>query len=210
MDDNMLFIQPCCVDKTLPKALMQAERFSLSFYTHGDVTMEKFYRAVAYLVDEGHVMVLSQPVVAAETFVFLQQCFERKWINALVLSTSGDYQAMVDRYLADYRSRVLYISHRDVSDLSAHLVFYNEERGVIIQGPMYSRYIDSGLTAYHANFYPMHAYSREEREWSHPFRNVLFPDVLRHRQQVRKVKPAKLCKELMLFLHDEFPPYNDD
>lgn len=87
MDDTLLFIPPCCVDKKLPKAVFQAPQRMLTFYTHGDVTMEKFYRAVSHLLVDAHVMVLSMPVVSFENFSFLQQCFERGWITHLILST---------------------------------------------------------------------------------------------------------------------------
>ena len=51
MDDTLLFIPPCCVDKKLPKAVMQAPRRALSFFTHGDVLVDKFVHAIGYLVD---------------------------------------------------------------------------------------------------------------------------------------------------------------
>ena len=35
--NDTLFIPPCCVDKKLPRAIIQAPRRALSFYTHGDV-----------------------------------------------------------------------------------------------------------------------------------------------------------------------------
>ena len=67
MDDTLLFIPPCCVDKKLPRAVMQAPHRALTFYTHGDVTMEKFYRAVSYMVIDAHVMVIAMPAVEPET-----------------------------------------------------------------------------------------------------------------------------------------------
>ena len=50
MDDTLLFIPPCCVDKKLPKAVMQAPRRALSFFTHGDVLVDKFFHAIGYMV----------------------------------------------------------------------------------------------------------------------------------------------------------------
>ena len=73
MDDTLLFIPPCCVDKKLPQAVTQAPQRMLVFYTHGDVTMEKFYRAISFLVIDAHVMALSMPTANNDRFVFLQQ-----------------------------------------------------------------------------------------------------------------------------------------
>ena len=97
MDDTLLFIPPCCVDKKLPKAVREAPRRMLTFYTHGDVTMEKFFRAIAYLMDdapshkERHiVMGLCMPVRLYATAVFLQLWLERGCIHHLVLTTQRD------------------------------------------------------------------------------------------------------------------------
>lgn len=207
MDDTLLFIPPCCVDRKLPKAIMQAPYRSLTFYTHSDVTFEKFYRAVSYMVESSHTMVVSMTFVAVETFVFFQQCFERGWITSLVLSTAKDCATMVDRYLSDYKDKVLYTHHRDATDWSSHMVLYNADRALVVEGPMFSRAMTPGLTTYHASFYPILSTYSNHHDWGNPIRNVLFPDVLRHRQAARQNKCTALCPELYHFLHLEFPPY---
>ena len=45
------------------------------------MTAEKFYKAVSHLVIDSHVMVLTMPSPKQETFMFLEQCFERGWIR---------------------------------------------------------------------------------------------------------------------------------
>lgn len=70
MDDTLLFIPPCCVDKKLPQAITQAPHRALSFYTHGDVTMEKFYRAASFLINDPHTLVVAMPIVFSETMSF--------------------------------------------------------------------------------------------------------------------------------------------
>ena len=125
MDDTLLFMPPCCVDKKLPKAVNQAPYRQLTFYTHGDVTVEKFYKAVSYLMIGSHVMVLTMPSPKQETFVFLQQCFEREWITHLVLSTCRSCDTLIAKYLGDYADRIIYAQSDDVSDLSSHMVLYN-------------------------------------------------------------------------------------
>lgn len=211
MDDTLLFIPPCCVDKKLPQALVQAPHRALTFYTHGDVTMEKFYRAISYMVEDAHVMVLTMPVLEAETAVFLSQCFEREWITHLVLSSSRDCTQFIDRHLNDFRSRLLYAQNSDVTELSSHLVLYNKDRALTLVGPMYARtFNNTRLVQYSAMFYPCYNLCDSQHDWCNPLRNVLMPDVLRHRQQVRKDKRDVYTSVLNHFLHMEFPPYDNE
>ena len=210
MDDTLLFMPPCCVDKKLPKAVNQAPHRQLTFYTHGDVTVEKFYKAVSYLVMDSHVMVLTMPSPRQETFVFLQQCFEREWITHLVLSTYRSCDTLIAKYLSDYADRIIYAQSDDVSDLSSHLVLYNKDRALTLSGPMYdSKQMDVRLAAYNLVLYPSHALSTTA-DWGNPIRNILFPDVLRLRQKVfaRGMERIK-DREVDRFLHLEFPPFRE-
>ena len=211
MDDTLLFIPPCCVDKKLPRAVMQAPGRFLTFYTHGDVTMEKFYRAVSYLIVDPHVMVLSMPVVENETLSFIAQCFERRWITHLVLTSGNDVSQRLKKYLGEYFDRVIYAQTNDATYTASHLVLYNSRQALTLTGPMYARYISKELTAYTLHFMPRHmlATSRTD-DWGNTLRNVMFPDALRHRQELhmskRKLKPGVLNR----FIHLDFPPYTDD
>ena len=83
MDDTLLFIPPCCVDQKLPKAVIQAPHSQLTFYTHGDVTAEKFYKALSHLMIDAHIMVLTMTSPKQETFMFLEQCFELRQVAEL-------------------------------------------------------------------------------------------------------------------------------
>jgi len=209
MDDTLLFIPPCCVDRKLPKAVMQAPQRMLTFYTHGDVTMEKFYRAVSYLLVDPHVMVLAMPAVTPDTMSFLLQCFERKWITALVLSTARKNAEIVGKFLGDYQGRVLYTQSKDVTDTTSHMVLYNKERALTINGAMLD-HAYSSLESYSLMFYPSHCLSSNGCDWGNPIRNILLPDVLRHRQQVRKDKRKVEHPALCRFLDCKFPPYKED
>lgn len=207
MDDTLLFIPPCCVDKKLPQAVTQAPQRMLVFYTHGDVTMEKFYRAISYLVIDAHVMALSMPNVNSDSFVFLQQCFERRWITHLILTTANDCSKMVDKYLSDYKDKVLYTQSKDVTDVASHMVLYNYERAVVLTGLMTDRPYTANLVSYTLTFYPNFSLFSTKSDWSHPIRNVLFPDILRHRQQTHASLNKVQSPTLDHFLHFEFPPY---
>ena len=210
MDDTLLFMPPCCVDKKLPKAVNQAPHFQLTFYTHGDVTVEKFYKAVSHLVIDSHVMVLTMPSPRQETFVFLQQCFEREWITHLVLSTYRSCDTLIAKYLSDYADRIIYTQSNDVSDLSSHMVLYNKDRALTLSGPMYDRrQTDVRLAAYTLVLHLSHTLNTTA-DWGNPIRNILFPDVLRLRQKIfaNGVKRIK-DKEIDRFLHLEFPPISE-
>lgn len=210
MDDTLLFIPPCCVGKKLPKAVNQAPHRQLTFYTHGDVTAEKFYKAVSHLVIDSHVMVLTMPSPNQETFLFLEQCFEREWITHLVLSTCRPCDTLMAKYLSDYADRIIYAQSDDVSNLSSHMVLYNKDRALTLSGPLFNRpQMDVRLAAYTIVFYPSHLLN-STADWGNPIRNILFPDVLRHRKKIfaNGVKRIK-DKEIDRFIHLEFPPISE-
>ena len=207
MDDTLLFIPPCCVDKKLPKAIGQAPHRQLTFYTHGDVTVEKFYKAVSHLLMDAHVMVLTMPSPREESFALLRQCFERGWMTRLVLSTYRSCDSLLAKYLSDYIDHIIYTQSDDVSDLSSHMVLYNKDRALTLSGPMYDRpQTDVRLAAYTLVFYPS-LLLNSTADWGNALRNILFPDVLRHRKKMfanglKRIKD----KEIDRFLHLEFPP----
>lgn len=211
MDDTLLFIPPCCVDNKLPKAVNQAPHRQLTFYTHGDVTVEKFYKAVSHLAIDSHVMVLTMPLPKQETFMFLEQCFERGWTTHLVLSTYRSCDSLIAKHLGDYADRIIYAQSDDVSDLSSHMVLYNKDRALTLSGPMFDRpQIDVRLAAYTIVFHPSHLLN-STADWGNSLRNILFPDVLRQRKKMFAggVKLIK-DKEIDRFIHLEFPPFKEE
>lgn len=210
MDDTLLFIPPCCVDKKLPKAVSQAPHRQLTFYTHGDVTVEKYYKAMSYLLIDAHVIVLTMPSPREETFALLQQCFERGWITRLVLSTYRSCDTLLAKYLGDYIDRIIYAQSNDVSELSSHMVLYNKDRALTLSGPMYDRpQTGVRLAAYTLVFYPS-LLLNTTADWGNALRNILFPDVLRHRKKMFAGGIKRITdKEIDRFIHLEFPPLKD-
>ena len=208
MDDTLLFIPPCCVDKKLPKAIGQAPHRQLTFYTHGDVTVEKFYKAVSHLLMDAHVMVLTMPSPREESFALLRQCFERGWITRLVLSTYRSCDSLLAKYLSDYIDRIIYTQSDDVSELSSHMVLYNKDRALTLIGPMCDRpQTDVRLAAYSLVFYPS-LLLNTTADWGNALRNILFPDVLRHRKKMFAGGIKRITdKEIDRFIHLEFPPF---
>lgn len=210
MDDTLLFIPPCCVDQKLPKAVIQAPHCQLTFYTHGDVTAEKFYKALSHLMIDAHIMVLTMTSPKQETFMFLEQCFERGWITRLVLSTYRSCDSLIAKHLGDYADRIIFAQSDDVSDLSSHLVLYNKDRALTLSGPMYDRpQTDVRLASYTLVFHPSHLLNSTS-DWGNSLRNILFPDVLRHRKKIFSggIKRIK-DREIDRFIHLEFPPLKE-
>lgn len=210
MDDTLLFIPPCCVDKKLPKAVIQAPHCQLTFYTHGDVTAEKFYKALSHLMIDAHIMVLTMTSPKQETFMFLEQCFERGWITHLVLSTYRSCDSLIAKHLGDYADRIIFAQSDDVSDLSSHMVLYNKDRALTLSGPMYDRpQTDVRLASYTLVFHPSHLLNSSV-DWGNSLRNILFPDVLRQRKKIFSggIKRIK-DREIDRFIHLEFPPLKE-
>ena len=210
MDDTLLFIPPCCVDNKLPKAVNQAPHRQLTFYTHGDVTVEKFYKAVSHLVIDAHVMVLTMPEPKQETFMFLEQCFERGWITHLVLSTYRSCDSLITKHLGDYADRIIFAQSDDVNNLSSHMVLYNKDRALTLSGPMFDRpQLEVRLASYTLIFHSSYILS-STADWGNPLRNILFPDVLRHRKKMFAGGIKNITdREIDRFIHLEFPPLRE-
>lgn len=209
MDDTLLFIPPCCVDKKLPRAVMQAPNRALAFYTQGDVSTEKFYRAVAHLVSNPAVMVLAIPNMTKLTAALLRQCFDREWITDLVLSTSREVSTLIDTHLADYREHILYTASQTVSTLSSHMVLYSDRQALTLQGPLWE--VEDAkcyLASYSMVYYP-ELMRKGSGDYIDPLMNILLPDVLQHRKQVKKDKREVISARLLHFLNHNFPPYKE-
>ena len=222
MDDTLLFIPPCCVDKKLPKAVMQAPRRALSFYTHGDVLVDKFFHAVGCMADtnpvrgtKNHfcVMVLAMTVSRTSStgyiINYLKTCFEREWITHLVLSTDKSVEDWIDIHMQEYKDRILYVNHKDVTVQTSHMVLYNEEKAFTVAGPMLDT--PTGKLSYYSMvLYPNYSTCNDASDWSNPLKNILFPDILRHRQRVAKEKRKVDSIILNRFLQSKLPPYEED
>ena len=97
-----------------------------------------------------------------------------------------------------------------MSDLSSHLVLYNNDSALTLSGPMYEhKQMDVRLAAYNLVLYPSHVLSTSS-DWGNPIQNILFPDVLRHRKKIfagglKRIKD----KEFDRFIHLEFPPISE-
>ena len=90
------------------------------------------------------------------------------------------------------------------------MVLYNKDRALTLSGPMYDRrQMDVRLAAYNLMLHVSHVLSTTA-DWGNPIRNILFPDVLRHRKKMfanglKRIKD----KEIDRFIHLEFPPFSE-
>lgn len=206
MDEKLHFIQPCCVNSKLPIGIDQA-RGIFSFYTHCDVPMEKFHRAISYKVGEPHVMVLTMVNITKETLQYLEQCFERNWISDLILSTASDKTSLVSKYFLAYQSHVRYaVSESTVTHATSHMVLYNDDKALTLAGPMYNVAGTDALAAYTVmvhNHYGLFT----SKECGNPLLNILLPDVMRHRQACLPNDRSSYSVRIQKFLNYTFPPY---
>ena len=114
------------------------------------------------------------------------------------------------KYLGDYTERIIYAQSDDVSELSSHMVLYNKDRALTLNGPMFDRpQPEKALVSYTLVFHPSHLLNSTS-DWGNSLRNILFPDVLRQRKKLfaAGVKLIK-DKEIDSFIHLEFPPLRE-
>lgn len=181
MDDTLLFIPPCCVDKKLPSAILQAPRYNLVFYTHSDVTWMDMYKAVAHLVGDGATMVLTARWLSSTSIDYLCMCFERGWINNLVLTLNHPTPtvSMLERY---HGRKVLVAVSGQADSAFSHMVLYTKDKVLIINGPMF----DDPVKMFHTVSYSATLYANRDvftkADWGNPLRNILLPVTLIHRK----------------------------
>lgn len=209
MDDTLLFIPPCCASDKMPKAMMAAPRNALIFYTHGDVSFELFYKAISYLVDEPHVLVLTMPLIDPSTVAYLSLCFDRGWITDLVLSTSSNESKLIDKYLSPYKPHILLVDSRNVTQYSAHMVLYGRNKALTLNGPMLYTKSTENLVSYSAQLHISTALWSDNIKWGNPLLNILLPDVLRIRKKYNKHVEGK-SEALKRFVEQRFMPQDDD
>ncbi|MCR5578733.1 MAG: hypothetical protein K6F74_05925 [Prevotella sp.] len=104
----MSYIEPCCIDKQLPKVMKEAKGGFCFFQTSGDVTLEKLLGAVSRLAGDEHVIVLTVPEVDVMMLRTLAYYFRRGWTQALLLLTQRSQKELVESELSGYLDRVHY------------------------------------------------------------------------------------------------------
>ena len=100
------------------------------------------------------------------------------------------------------------MNHKDVTVQTSHMVLYNEEKAFTVAGPMLDTPTGK-LSHYSMVLYPNYSACNDAADWSNPLKNILFPDILRHRQKVEKEKRKVKSVILDRFLHAKMPPYAD-
>ncbi len=183
-----MIVEPCCVNKQLPKAIIEAPHRVLMFHTNGDVSLEKFYRAIASAIADPAVMVLTLPTVDIHTMRLLVQCFDRDWITDLVLTTSADITKFVESELRDYLPHVSYCHTVAVSFDTSMLSLFSQRQALFLHGSLpLAPSKKAGLSTYTLIFQPSIPlrYTGENGDHLH---NALEPIITLHRQHLRTDK----------------------
>ena len=97
----MAYIEPCCVDNQLPALLRRSSGSAVIFQTNGDVTLEKFMRAVCCMVDGGRDFWLLIPAVNDAAARLLRHWIKMDWIDRLHLLTAEDQAGLLAGIIGD-------------------------------------------------------------------------------------------------------------
>lgn len=161
----MSYIEPCCCDKQLPALLR--ERRTAFFQTNGDVTVQKFMRAVGRMAGQPSELWLMMPQVDLALLRTLRQWFQRGWINSLHLLTQENQEKMVMDELAEAvqtaavaqqpTEQVVVDYAHDPLVLDGLMAFIGPTDVVAIQGAMLTQ-VDFSLSLYAAAFGPRQKY----------------------------------------------------
>lgn len=187
--------EPCCVHK-LVRALHEAPHRVLTFHTYGDVVFEKFYHALACLMADTHVLVLTMERLDIPTANYLRHCFDRCWITDLVLTTRQDNEALVRSTLENYLTHVSYTHSPSISPTSGQMVLYTspaaespaQMQALILSGNIPYK-VNGELTTYTLQFQPSvpALVTGDCGDW---LANALLPLTMLHRPKVVPVRGA--------------------
>lgn len=141
----MNIVEPCCAHKQLPRLLVNSKDRPAFFATYGDVTFRKFYNSLAQFVPSPCVMFLTIHEPDINIYRLLHQCFERKWITHLILTTNKDCTEALRRELAPYTNNISHtasplISYHSESMLLASVLCDSSQgksASLYLQGPMF-------------------------------------------------------------------------
>lgn len=205
------YIPPCCVSSKLPLAMMDAPKRTLVFHTNCDVVFEDFYRAISSYISDPHVLVLNMSDPNIHVVRFLLQCFERKWITDLVLTTATDKRKLIESELKEYLSHVLYAVTPHCSYLTGKMVIYSDTQALTLCGPMFhSKPRELSMATYTLVYQSSFPPAIGTTVWGNHLRNVLMPDTLIHRSQNRTVIDHKSARLARFFDGKYIKPKTDE
>ena len=136
-----MYIEPCCIDRQLPKALRDSKSGFVFFQTNGDVTVTKLLNATASMVAPDNLtLVLVMPEIEITSLRLMAHYFRQGWIRALLVLTQLPQQDLILSELEDYKDRVHVAADPMVIDGQVAVIGQAVEgqpvRGMVIQGAM--------------------------------------------------------------------------
>lgn len=148
----MSMIEPCCCHRQLPKLLRENRDRVCVFQTSGDVTMQKFNFAVAFMAGHEQERVLVLPKVDVRLLREIRHDVTKGWAKRYTLLVGKDCGMADDAIaaeLADTDGHVCVM--RDVMVRTGLFALTGTEGTVVIVGDMTS-VADGGLKYYSAFF----------------------------------------------------------
>lgn len=129
-----MYVEPCCIDKELPR-LLREDPFCF-FQSNGDWTVRELMRSVSFLVPGSACCLLVIPEVDVNLLRELRHYLLRDgWYRSLALLTYRNQMEMVSGELSDCMPRVHYAVNRRVLDGQFGL-FDEEGNYLLVSGPM--------------------------------------------------------------------------
>ena len=128
-----MYIEPCCIDRQLPRLLRAGGRF---FQTSGDVAARKMLTAASWLCGRVVNITLLMPVVDKSMLATLAHYFAQGWLTRLTLLTQGDQSALVGQHLAALSPGQTFVYGHDKMLSGGLMLIEGDERTLFIQGPM--------------------------------------------------------------------------
>lgn len=141
-----MYIEPCCIDKQLPKLIKESRSGYCFFQTNGDVTLEKLLGSVSHLAGNEHAIVLTVAEVDIQMLRTLAYYFRRGWTRGLLLLTARNQRTLIEGELQDYLPRVHYAVDPLVIDGQLAVI---GDKCLIIQGAILGQ-ADFSLSMYAA------------------------------------------------------------
>lgn len=149
-----MYIEPCCIDRQLPKVLRESKSGFAFFQTNGDVTITKLLNATACMVAPDNLtLVVVMPEIEITTLRLMAHYFRQGWIRALLVLTQVPAHDLIVSELEDYKDRVHVAADPMVIDGQVAVIGPAVEgqsvRGLVIQGAMLAQ-PDFALSLYTA------------------------------------------------------------
>lgn len=137
-------IEPCCADRQAPMALQDAKGRAI-MWTNGDVTVRHWYRALAYLVGQQHILTIVVREPDVQLLRWMKTWMLRGWVTAIQITCAIDAQELIMAEFDGLTDKVTVAIDNNIQ--TEIMMLEGEERLLVIAGPMLTA-PKAGITTY--------------------------------------------------------------